>query len=187
MLTHCFLSEGTFPAAAFELQSLHVLAASENCFNSIEAIPDTSEYLLISQLQTVQLNGLSSGSACKRTFFRSSVLQHPGYQPQSFLSQSIPSGLWSLPNLTSLYLEGNGFKGSIDLGGFNVSSSSLEIVSLANNRLTGAIPLALQHFGKFTTLDLSFNMLSGYVSEDFLVSSAPGSTLSLAVNRLSGE
>ncbi len=139
-------------------------------------------------MQTVQLNGLNSGASCVAPYFHaSSLLPHPGYRPLAFLSQPIPSALWALPNLTSLYLEGNGFTGRIDVGNFSAASSALVNVSLANNRLTGSIPMALQQHGKFATLDLSYNMLSGGVSASFAVSSAPGSTLALAVNRLSGE
>jgi hypothetical protein len=172
----------------FELPSLRILSASENCFSSLEAASAVPGRARKSHLQTVQLNGLSSGASCIAPYFHaSSLLPHPGYRPLAFLSQPIPSALWALPNLTSLYLEGNGFTGRIDVGNFSAASSALVNVSLANNRLTGPIPMALQQHGKFATLDLSYNMLSGGVSASFAVSSAPGSTLALAVNRLSGE
>jgi len=103
-----------------------------------------------------------------------------------FLSQPIPSALWLLPNLTALYLEGNGFTGSLDIGNFSMSTSTLQNVSVANNRLTGAVPSALQRYGRFLVLDLTYNKLSGGILPDIAMSSVGGATMTLSVNRLSG-
>lgn len=142
-----------------------------------------------SHLKTVQMNGLSSGLGCRSNALPSVLthaLSHPGYVPSDFLSQTIPSALWSLPNMTSLYLEGNGFTGCIDAGNFS-AVMALASVSLANNRLTGTIPTAIQQYGRFVLLDLSYNKLSGQISNSFVISSSPQSNINLAVNRLSGE
>jgi Leucine-rich repeat (LRR) protein len=47
--------------------------------------------------------------------------------------------------------------------------SSLFFLGLAGNNLTGPIPASLGLLGKLTSLDLSYNSLSGQVSHQILV------------------
>lgn len=98
---------------------------------------------------------------------------------------TIPGCLWSFPNLTTLYLVGNGFVGGLDLGNFNPTGSTLVNVSLAYNQLFGLIPSPLQQYGKFQVLDLAYNRFSGTLLPEFSVNAQ--SQVNLATNRLSGN
>jgi hypothetical protein len=98
---------------------------------------------------------------------------------------SIPSCIMNLPRLRVLSLSANRLTGKI--GNTSVISSSLVNLSFAHNYLSGMIPSALiEH--NFTSLDLSYNKLHGYVHNVNHISynSRRNNILYLSVNRLSG-
>ena len=74
---------------------------------------------------------------------------------------SIPSELFTLPNLTHLYLWGNQLSGEIppELGNL----SNLTYLDLGDNQLMGEIPTALSNLSNLTTLSLHSNQLSGRI------------------------
>lgn len=181
---------GTFPANILSLPTLRTLSASTNCFhgslNPLNISADSS------QLETIDMNGLSSGDNCRAEGVEQVVevlfkLLNPGYLPSHLMSGSIPSVLWSLPKLTYLCLVGNGFTDSLDLGAYDIATSNLTSVSVAYNRLTGTIPIPLQLYGRFNFLDLSYNRFSGTLDSDFTFAVGDSAILNMSVNRLSGS
>lgn len=178
---------GTLPDSLLSLPSLEYVAAGSNCFVGSLPCPSHGNSSSFSSLplRIVDLIGLSSGFAC-RNYILSSVLPNPGYFPNTWMEGSIPSCLWSLPNLTTLYLGSNGLQGSIDVGnGLSLTTKQLINVSLSFNFLTGSIPLSLLSYGNFQNFDVSFNKLGGTLTDSFTTTQS--STFSLADNRLSGS
>lgn len=175
---------GIFPSSVFSLASLRVLSAGMNCFSgTLSVSTDTDPRRSV--LSVIQLSGLSSSPSCRRYFFaQSTLLTDPGYVPNNFMEGTIPPALWALPNLTTLSLEGNGFRGTVDMQQFNASTAPLMNVSLSSNRLSGSVPLALQTFGRFQNLDLSYNKFSGTLSP--LANFPSETTLNISANRISG-
>jgi Leucine-rich repeat (LRR) protein len=191
---------GSFPSSLFTLKVLHTLSGSSNCFsghltcseeeNKTVAIHPASradKHLL--SLATIDLNGLSSGRGCRHYILPKSIVPDGGYYPQNYIRGSIPSCFWSLPNLTALYLVGNGFTGSIQ----TVQSPSSTLIpsllnlSLASNELTGVVPDFIQKHS-FLQLDLSSNRFNGEIDKfNILNICSPQAFVDLSVNRLSGR
>ncbi|MDE2954331.1 MAG: leucine-rich repeat domain-containing protein, partial [Gemmatimonadota bacterium] len=74
---------------------------------------------------------------------------------------SIPSELFTLPNLTHLYLWGNQLSGEIPTALGNLSN--LTYLDLGDNQLSGAIPTELGNLSNLTLLALHNNQLSGRI------------------------
>jgi hypothetical protein len=168
---------GTIPEQIFHLQRLFSFSAVQNCFHGslsneiCNGISPTIEY--------VNLAGLRTSLNCVR---HSALL--PSYYADRMLG-GIPSCLWNLPRLQSLYLSGNHFTGSIPS---NLSlASNFTTLSLSHNYLTGTIPLGIQQH-EFHSLDLSYNKFIGDI-ESFAwppVTCQTNCLLNLTHNRLSG-
>ncbi len=123
------------------------------------------------------MDGLTAGVGCRSDFFDPWHL-FSGYLA-STIPGTIPSCLWSLPNITAVALSGNGLIGSLPNlftstspeDPFSSSTSTtttatlsplLRNVAISFNRISGSIPLCFQVHG-FDSLDLSHNMLCGDV------------------------
>ncbi|CAL5442963.1 unnamed protein product [Camellia sinensis] len=76
------------------------------------------------------------------------------------LSGSIPSGLFLLENLTTLYLYKNHLSWAIPK---SVEASKMEVIDVSQNNLTGTIPDDFGRLTKLWSLTLSFNRLSGRI------------------------
>jgi Leucine-rich repeat (LRR) protein len=170
---------GTLPPEVFMLPHLMVLIADMNCFQG--TLPEAVCGALY--LETLVLNGLSSASSCRLKLLSGSS---ETYVLTQSVNGQVPVCVFSLPKISTLQLAGNKFTGSIanDLE----LSSSLTDLSLSHNFFTGSIPIIMQK-KSWTNLDLSFNRLSGKLSE-FLFDRSLNDTkasLSLENNRLSGK
>nr|XP_048328192.1 probable leucine-rich repeat receptor-like protein kinase At1g35710 [Ziziphus jujuba var. spinosa] len=75
------------------------------------------------------------------------------------LNGSIPSEIGKLVNLKHLFLDSNMFTGSIPQKVGNLKN--LTYLSLSNNSLTGPVPLAICNLNKLKALGLGQNQLSG--------------------------
>ena len=143
---------GTLPMELFNSTSLNVFVAAKNCFTGSISASICSAL----SLNVLDLSGLSAGSACSRAFTYG-ILDF--YTARS-VSGGIPSCIYHLPNMTAIFLAGNGIESSlVDLP----LDSKLTNLSLSYNRLHGTIPLSIQESSAFEYLDLSFNFLSGTV------------------------
>jgi Leucine-rich repeat (LRR) protein len=172
---------GNFPSVLFSLPRLQAFSGASNCFRGrLECeVKDRNS------LQVLDLSGLSSGVTCRHYIISQSVLSQSGYYPINYMEGSIPSCFWSFANLTSLYLDGNGFVGSIGPSSTVLQSPKLTNLSLASNQLTGTIPQFITSRSKWVTLDLSSNRLHGQVTDLDICSGT--NQVDVSVNRLSGH
>jgi Leucine-rich repeat (LRR) protein len=138
----------------------------------------------VNSLSALALDGLSTSSDCRDYFFTDSLSSSfTAFSLYNAITGSIPECLFSMPNLTTLHLSGNGFTGS--LSSTLSISSSLTDLSLSYNSLTGTIPSNFQE-KLWINLDLSYNKFVGTLTESFASIPSTGS-LYLDVNRLSDE
>ncbi|TVU48804.1 hypothetical protein EJB05_00079, partial [Eragrostis curvula] len=79
------------------------------------------------------------------------------------LTGEVPAGIWALPNVNIIDLEGNRFTGAIGDG--VASAKALTNLNLAGNRFTGAIPAAIGAASGLEIVDVSGNELSGEIPE----------------------
>jgi Leucine-rich repeat (LRR) protein len=180
------LFTGPFSSLDFSsVLSLINLDAASNCFTG--SISD-SICEISGSLQSLTLGGAGTNPACSRNddTNRHRPLFVHGYFSPLGLEGSIPPCIFSFKVLTTLQLSGNKLQGTIsELSSSNQSlASSLNVLLLSNNALTGTIPVSIQRHA-FLQLDLSNNRLQGTLVDDFVVSSEQ-TTLGLSVNRLSG-
>jgi Leucine-rich repeat (LRR) protein/uncharacterized membrane protein len=170
---------GTIPNLFSQNQSLNIFQASSNCFHG----PVPEQICLAKSLQFIELNGLASGTACRKAIFPGSPI-FTAFVLELKIGGQIPSCLFTLPNLTSLQLSGNGFSGNIPSDWLN--STVLNDLDLSHNKLSGSIPSDIQENSWFN-LDLSYNELNGLLLSSFSIYSSPETSLTLKVNRLSGS
>lgn len=130
----------------------------------------------------VSLAGTLASSVGNLTELR--VLSIPYHE----FNGEIPSEICALRNLEVIELQGNNFTGRIPNEIRNLTSSSLRLVNLSFNFLSGKIPGGLIGSGKIRVVDLSDNQLSGKInvgrdclllrhlklSNNFLVGDIPG-------------
>jgi Leucine-rich repeat (LRR) protein len=169
---------GFIPSFVQITPSLSSFAASSNCLSGTIPV-DICE---LTTFTVVTLNGLSSSTKCRISYFPDSPLL-TAFTVRNYLLNGIPSCLFRMPNLQTLHLSGNGLTGSLP-SNVNISSS-LSDLSLSHNQLTGTIPLSIQE-RSWINLDLSYNKLTGTLSSSFS-SYDSESSLSLDINRLSGD
>lgn len=170
--------QGTLPSSLFQLKAMTALSVFSNCFKG--TLPQ--DICNATLLNVLVMDGLSCGFACSVTLSNRKKKLVKGLFPDHLIRSTIPACVWSMPNLNTLHLSGNGLIGSI---GAISSSSLLTDLNLANNEITGAIPVSLQTRG-FQQLDLSGNKISGTLIKNFIVSNE-SSVLQLSINRLSGN
>lgn len=161
---------GAIPEDIWSLPYVGSVSLAKNCLHG--TIP--SSICKAKYLQTLDMDGLGASTACRRSnhaLDQLSELMHtaPIYNTM-YIDGGIPECiLQTLPYLNSLYLSGNGLSCSIPdiaTGGFaewGTNSSYLNVLTLSNNRLYGAIPLSLQTSQAIQYLDLSHNRLSGTI------------------------
>ena len=125
----------------------------------------------------MSMDGLGTAKNCPKNdnvfFFTDVVLFNT-------MDGSLPGCLWSLPNLRTLHLAGNGFSGTIS----ETISDSLVDISLSHNYIDGSIPIILQTRCDISVFDVSYNRITGeYRHSNYTLSD---SIMSMEVNRLSG-
>lgn len=145
---------GTIPADIGQLQELQVLDVSSNSLG--DSIPE--ELANCSQLSVLVLT--DSLSPCQKIPSIPISKEEAGsYQKGEYnYFSSIPANIMALPNLRLLWAPG-----AAALGGTLSSrwGSSLEVLNLASNSLTGSIPEQLAQCQRLLYLDLSSNKLEG--------------------------
>ena len=141
------------------------------------SIPD--EVCGASKLRILVLDGLRTAEVCRKMFFpRTDIKTFDYYKvPRG----SIPPCIFELSSLQLLHLSGNGLTGSIPAD--VVFSPSLIDMALSHNLLRGIVPQSVWNH-HWNSLDLSYNSLSGTLSAN--ISLSQNATLSTNVNRLSG-
>lgn len=176
---------GGLPKILFISPSLKYFDASKNCLT--QRIPST---ICLSNLNTLSINGLSSGRSCRNQFL--DILGIFKSHPATKVEGSLPLCILQMPSMQQLYVNGNLLNG--DLSSVE-PGPNLKELGLGTNLIEGTISAALLTHD-FSMLDLSYNRIVGDLrafDDNFVTCDAgPNSTvfhnrtLSLKVNRLSG-
>jgi len=141
-------------------------------------------------LTSLDLSSVSSGRDCRSYIWAGSIFERKftAYLATKQVGGSLPSCLFELPNLQTLSMNGNNILGVVP----ETISPSLKDITLSRNKLFGSISASLATSANLIVLDLSFNRVKGTL--DAFASSSnnqfhtqKGMTLSLKVNRMSGE
>ncbi len=164
----------------FNSTYLSMINLAGNCFSGV--IPES--ICSSKNLESISLGELTAGESCRSSVWDSTALSNifDGFRDKSSISGVIPSCIFSLPNLITLRLSGNGIPGTLP----EILGSSLKVLDASHNRLHGTIPKDF-FSSQLEVLDLSSNWLSGDLSfaEDFVYT--PKNTVYLQSNRLSGR
>ncbi|KAK6137975.1 hypothetical protein DH2020_028284 [Rehmannia glutinosa] len=190
--------EGPIPESFFKLESLTILLLSYNNFNGTVHLEKIQRLRNLTKLE-LSYNNLSitgeipswiweigNGALVQLNLSSNFLvgLQKPYQIPKNIAvldlhSNQLRGELLLPPQAVYVDYSSNKFEKPIPLDfGYNVS---FVFLSLANNSLTGAIPLCLCNAGYLQVLDLSFNNLSGVQNIDSL------GVLSLGRNNISGD
>jgi Leucine-rich repeat (LRR) protein len=171
---------GTIPSAFYSTSTITALVLSSNCFTG--SIPE--ELCNVKSLTSLSLDGLATASNCRISLFPTLTSIFNSFFLKHYIQGSIPSCLLELPSLQLLHLSGNGLTGTIPS---NLQlSPALQEVSFSHNILTGTIPSTFQN-RTWSSLDLSYNKLSGTLEASLGAFYGLTTVLSLEVNRLSGD
>jgi Leucine-rich repeat (LRR) protein len=149
---------GPIPSEPFNVPDFSQLSAVDNCLRG--SIPDN--VCRSASLNILALDGMGTASRCRSSVFpgvsSSYVSRHPALQG------SIPSCLFSMPNLTTLHLSGTGAAGTLP---YDLQLGPMLIdLALSHNTLAGAIPRAIQE-RKWYHLDLSYNRFDSTLLSSF--------------------
>ena len=174
---------GTLPVKIFrDSPGLKRFVAASNCLSGSVPIAICEA----TSLETLILDGLSSGKRCTAPLFvPSQLFPHPGTKTLSKIQGGLPACLYSsLPNITTLHVSGNGLTGRAFPSSVSRWPLSLVDLSLSHNRLTGPISADLQSgLAQFKTFDVANNRLDGLLSNVQLNNATKAN---LVVNRFSG-
>jgi hypothetical protein len=182
---------GSVPTRIFAFPKLEVLIMSGNCFSG-QLLPacDGCGANCTNRLRAVSLSELSSGFSCRTAVVPkglSTMFPNAGYLPRWYMTGSAPiSTFLRFPMLASLYLEGNGFTGTLpDAGSF---PSKLQNFSVSCNQMTGVVPTAIQTHDGFAYFDISHNRFKGTTTNLFQQRLISGDgRFDVSSNRLSGN
>ncbi|KAL1204890.1 Receptor-like protein kinase BRI1-like 3 [Cardamine amara subsp. amara] len=181
---------GKFPGERYwgNFQNLKQLSLAHNLYSG-EIPPELS--LLCRTLEVLDLSGNSFTGQLPKTFTSCGSLQSLNlgnnklsgdflttvvsklpkitylYLPYNNISGSFPISLTNCTNLRVLDLSSNEFTGEVPSGFCSLQSSSvLEKLMIANNYLSGTVPVKLGKCKSLKTIDLSFNALTGPIPKE---------------------
>ena len=149
-----------------------------NCLDSL--IPES--VCGMASVEVLSLNGLGSADDCSNRHHTLPFLSSSLYSGNR--EGTVPDCLWSLQNLTLLHMAGNGLVGHIPDSQSSSTTRMSDFIA-SHNKLDGTVPFissSLQH------LDVSFNRLTGELTDDNCVNYSMGDSSMIAkVNHLSGR
>nr|GMC99714.1 receptor-like protein 12 [Ipomoea batatas] len=169
---------GSIPSTMANLKSLAYVDFSNNNFTGPFPSFQMSKKLIYIDLSHNALTGPLSFSH----FNGLSQLKYVNLG-SNLLSGQIPSYMFSLPSLQSLYLNDNRFGGQVTEFA-NVSASQLDTLDLSSNGLNGSIPKSFFKLRKLSVLSLSSNFFSGKMQFSVIQKLPYLSVLDLSYNSL---
>ena len=167
---------GVFSSALFNSgDSVERFRASSNCFSG--EFPSTNCSQLTKMVE-LYLDGLGSSERCSTRTTR--------FEMFTPLTGTVPSCLWSLANLETLHIAGNGLSGYLPDSGVEISKKLIR-VNIAANSMRGYLRPDLMS-SEAVELDISSNKIHGSLTSFQKLSSTALShfIFSAYVNRLSG-
>ncbi|KAJ4830730.1 hypothetical protein Tsubulata_015604, partial [Turnera subulata] len=167
---------GSVPEDLGYIEHLRHLDLSNNILNG--SLP--SSLFNSTQLQVISLSGNEISGELSESVGGMRSLQFLNLS-ENALAGNIPKNLTTLQNLTVLSLRTNYFSGYVP-SGFN----SVEVLDLSSNLLNGSLPLDFGG-GHLRYLNLSYNKLSGPISEPFAKKIPENATIDLSFNNLTGS
>ena len=178
---------GQLPAEIFDLPSLRTFAAPKNCLSG--SLPENICNAV--NLEHLIISSLTSGEGCRLYFVSENSNTFTGFEAFEDMIGLIPSCLYNLPELQTLYAAGNSFLGELpdvispkllelDVSGNRLNGklpdslalSNLEIMYINNNRITGTLdPFDLGNITKYESknfiINATVNQLSGNLPGKF--------------------
>ncbi|OWM64822.1 hypothetical protein CDL15_Pgr028539 [Punica granatum] len=166
---------GSIPPELGQIEHLTILDLSNNLFNG--SLPDT--IFNSSSLQVLSLSNNVISGELKATIDELKSLKLLNLSDNA-LAGKIPETISTLPNLTVVSLTSNYFSGNVP-GGFG----SVKILDLSSNLLNGSLP---SDFGgsELRYLNISYNKISGPIPKEFGSHIPRNTTVDLSFNNLSG-
>ncbi|EEF43610.1 Interleukin-1 receptor-associated kinase, putative [Ricinus communis] len=166
---------GSIPPDLGFIQHLKHLDLSNNYLNG--SLP--SSIFNATELEVISLSGNEISGELSESIGGMKNLQLLNLSDNA-LAGKVPKNLTSLQNLTVVSLRSNYFSGYVP-SGFN----SVQVLDLSSNLLNGSLPL---DFGgaNLRYLNLSYNKLSGQISQAFAKEIAQNATIDLSFNNLTG-
>ncbi|XP_019175793.1 PREDICTED: receptor-like protein kinase 5 [Ipomoea nil] len=172
-------TNGSFPSEIGNLLNLEVLVLSQNSFSPQEIPPS---FIQLKKLRHLWMKEAELIGKIPENISSMEALEYLDLC-KNYLSGNIPSDLFLLKNLTTVFLYTNRLSGPIPRP---VMAFNLNVIDFSNNSLTGSIP---EDFGKLTKLEglnLFMNQLSGEIPVS--IGRLPAlSSIQLFMNNLSGE
>ncbi|KAG5245721.1 leucine-rich repeat transmembrane protein [Salix suchowensis] len=167
---------GTIPANLGMIQHLHNLDLSNNSLNG--SLPVS--LLNATHLRFLDLSSNMISGQLPETIGRLQNLELLNLS-DNVLAGTLPSTLTALHKLTVVYLKKNNFSGDLP-GGFQ----NVQVLDLSSNLLNGSLP---QDFGgnNLHYLNISRNKLSGLIPQEFVNEIPSNTTIDLSFNNLTGE
>lgn len=163
---------------------LSTLYFAVNCIQS--SLPE--DYCSLNRLESMVLSGLNNAINCHQEdqYVHLQVSKHSSLFRERGLIGSIPPCIFALPNLTTLYIAGNGIEGTLPSHLMYETSIHVSELDLSHNSFSGTIPSWIWSSPNWTSLDLSFNRFSGHLPMSLDLQDLGNVSLYLNINRLSG-
>ncbi|CAK7337735.1 unnamed protein product [Dovyalis caffra] len=167
---------GSIPANLGMIQHLQKLDLSNNSLNG--SLPFS--LLNATQLRFLDLSSNMISGQLPETIGRLQNLQLLNLS-DNILAGTLPANLTALHSLTVVSFKNNNFFGNLPSG-----FQTVEVLDLSSNLLNGSLP---QDFGgsNLHYLNISSNKLSGPIPQEFANEIASSTTIDLSFNNLTGE
>jgi len=168
---------GSLSPTFFRLPSLQYFSASVMCLNE-STLPQS--ICQATNLQSLIISGLTSHPSCtllnfpNLQFLKNLSINVDGTNSNNFMLGTIPSCIFTLPNLTDFQASGNRFTGSLP----SITTAPFKKLVLSHNILTGSVPTSIWMLTDLVSLDLSKNRLRGRI---YALHNNPNITTNVAI------
>ncbi|KAK6943272.1 Leucine-rich repeat-containing N-terminal, plant-type [Dillenia turbinata] len=177
---HGNLFSGKFPHWVGELRNLEIVDLSLNRFSG--PVPNSLGNLQLLKELKLFGNQFSGGLPSSMRDCLSLTIMDVS---QNELTGNLPSWVFDL-GLSSVWISGNKFSGSIELPPIAASYQRLQVLDLSRNAFSGGIPEGIGNFSSLQLLNMSTNSLEGDIPAS-IGELKSMDVLDLSNNRLNGS